>query len=68
MNKGGAVTYAIMVRPEGADVNAEVEICRVKSNPEAIVDFLLEKTRVVKDRGKRKIVHLYEHASFKEIR
>jgi hypothetical protein len=68
MNKGGAVTYAIMVRPEGADVNAEVELCRVNSNPEAIVDALLERTRVVNERGKRKIVHLYEHAYFKEIR
>jgi hypothetical protein len=67
MNEADMTQYAIMVRPEGADRGAEIELCRVKSNPESIVAAALKKTRVFKDAGGTKIVQIYEHAYFKEV-
>jgi hypothetical protein len=61
------IQYAIMVRLVGADVGSEIELCRVTSSPEAIVEAALKKTRVVNEYGKRKIIEIYEHAYFKEI-
>lgn len=54
-----------MVRPLNADV--EVELCRVSSNPEAIVDAALEKKRTFKRDGETRIAQIYEHAYFKVL-
>jgi hypothetical protein len=57
--------YVIMVRPLNAD--AEVELCRVSNNPEAIVEAALQKKRAFKKDGETRTAQIYEHAYFKKV-